>query len=142
MTLGARPPEMVPMFRVLGPKRGSVRSGIRRTAARASSSLSIADSPSSGYAEWAMRPRATSSQRSAPPEVSGVFARSKERRHRVHVRGERDERIAEGCEHVEPIRSDVHALDTALMFGGKSRQMRAEILAHAQFVLSDGLDVH
>ena len=48
ITLGARPPERVPMLSVLGPSSGSSGSGIRRISARASSSLLTAESPSSG----------------------------------------------------------------------------------------------
>ena len=48
ITLGARPPESVPMFSVLGPSSGSTGSGMRRIAASASISLWMAESPSSG----------------------------------------------------------------------------------------------
>src|SRR5450755_441108 len=51
ITLGARPPAMVPMFNVLRPSSSSTGNGIARMRASASSSLSMADSPSSGYAE-------------------------------------------------------------------------------------------
>ena len=59
MTLEARPPEIVPMFRVVSPSTGSDGSGTARSRASASSSRSMADSPSSGYAECAIRPAAS-----------------------------------------------------------------------------------
>jgi hypothetical protein len=48
ITLGARPPEIVPMLSVHGPIRSSCGNRIERTRSKASSSFSIADSPNSG----------------------------------------------------------------------------------------------
>ena len=46
--LAARPPEIMPIFTVVGPRTGSDGSGRRRRSCRMSSSFSIADSPRCG----------------------------------------------------------------------------------------------
>jgi len=48
ITLGARPPEMVPMFRLPAPSTGSWGMGMRRIFSSTSRSFSMAESPSSG----------------------------------------------------------------------------------------------
>ena len=58
------------MLNVHGPIPSADGSGIARSSRSASISLSIADSPSSGYAECAILPRAVSSTRSVPFDAS------------------------------------------------------------------------
>ena len=60
------------MFSVHGPISGSEGSGIARNRVSAGISLSIADSPSSGYAECAIRPFAVTSTRNVPFEASAM----------------------------------------------------------------------
>ena len=60
------------MFSVHGPTSGSEGNGIARNRESAGISLSIADSPSSGYAECAMRPVAVTSTRSVPFDASAM----------------------------------------------------------------------
>lgn len=62
-TFGARPPLMVPMFSVLGPRIGSVSSGMLRRSVRMSSILSMADS------QGADRPNATSGHSFQSPDA-------------------------------------------------------------------------
>ena len=47
MTLAARPPSIVPMLQVPGPRTGSTGHSMRRRDSRLSSNLSIAESPNS-----------------------------------------------------------------------------------------------
>ena len=59
----------------------------------------------------------------AAPDVFVVLARGEERRHGIHVGGERDhERLAPLREDVEAARLDFDALDAAVVAGGERRR--------------------
>ena len=66
MMFALRPPWIVPMFMVVGPRTGSSGQECARSAARTSRSFKTAESPSSGYAACAARPAAFSVIRRTP----------------------------------------------------------------------------
>src|SRR5205807_1488377 len=89
------------MFSVQGPMPSRIGSVMARSRVSAWISLSIADSPNSGYAECAIRPDAVNSMR--------IFGGRNKMRHRIHVRrkhGCRMRMFRMAREHVEAIALD------------------------------------
>ena len=78
----------------------------------------------------------------ASPNVLVILARRKERRHGVHVRGERDRWLAPPGEYVIAPRLHWHQLNAPVELLRQLRQMREERVAHLFFVFGDGFDVH
>ena len=78
----------------------------------------------------------------AAPDAIVVFARRKEGRHGVQMRGERDERGSPVREDVETMRLDGAAFDLAAGAGGEVRENLEDEGADGFFVIRDGLDVH
>src|SRR5439155_112096 len=75
MTLGRVPPAITPTLHVVSPNSGSVGQRAARSSASTASRSSMADWPSSGYAEWALFPSATSRSRSEPfVPVASLFS--------------------------------------------------------------------
>jgi hypothetical protein len=78
----------------------------------------------------------------APVDIGFVFARPEKRRHRIHVRRERDRRrLAPAGEHVVPPRLDLDALDLAAIPRRQGRQVVVQVLAHPLLILGDGFDI-
>ena len=79
----------------------------------------------------------------AAPDVLVIFARREERRHGVHVRGERDRWIAPRRRDTLERRGST-GISSACppCCAASSDRCAKSTLAHALFVLGDGLDVH
>ena len=78
----------------------------------------------------------------AAPNKFVVLARAKERWNRVHVRGERNERLTPGGQDIVAIGRGGNALNAAVVARGERRQMDKEVVAHIFFVVRGRLDVH
>ena len=74
--------------------------------------------------------------------MRGVFAGGKERRDRVHVRGEGDDGLAEGNEEIVTLRRGGQALHPGVVAGGQRRKMREEILGHCLFVAGGRIEIN
>src|SRR2546427_684922 len=117
-TFGARPPSMVPIFRVLPPSEESSH----RSDHRSDDALGIAGT-------------------AAPDEIA-VLVRTKERWHGIHVRGKRHSGLTPEREDIVPIGFGENAFDLPVVPCRKGRQMREEVVAHIFFVAGGRLDVH
>src|SRR5205807_1774093 len=102
-TLGARPPEMTPMFKVLRPSTGAVTlfANHKKQTEIAHAALEQALRRSDHGGDDAFSVRGA-----APPDRVGIFSRREKGRNRVHMSRERNQRISPMRKYVEAIGLD------------------------------------